>query len=334
MVNLLSPTSLLTFDTCSLLSPDGELAVPDICAHHWYMFPPLTWWWTCCPWLLCSPLIHVGSSHLMGNLLSRLLCSPLIHVHSSHLMVNLLSQTSVLTCDTCLLLSPNGELPVPDFFAHLWYMFAPLTRWWTCCSRFLCSPLIHVRSSHLMVNLLSLTSLFTFDTCSLLSPDGELAVPDFVAHLWYMFSPLIWWWTCCPRLPCTPLIHVRSSHLMVNFLSTTYLLTFDSCSLLSPDGEIAVPDFFAHLWYMFSPLIWWWTCCPRLPCTPLIHVLSSHLMVNMLSPTSLLTSRACSVIRSASSLSSFLNMSLASYLERGKQLSSCSSFLFKKIFLT
>ncbi len=56
-----------------------------------------------------------------------------------------------------------------------------------------------------MVNLMSPTSLLTFDTCLLLSHDGELAFPDFFAHL------------------------------------------FDTCLLLSPDGEPAVPGFFAHL---------------------------------------------------------------------------------------
>jgi hypothetical protein len=33
MVNLLSPTSLLTSRACSVLSPDGELAVSDLVAH-------------------------------------------------------------------------------------------------------------------------------------------------------------------------------------------------------------------------------------------------------------------------------------------------------------
>ncbi len=69
-----------------------------------------------------------------------------------------------------------------------------------------------------MVNLLSLTSLLTFDTCSLLSPDGELAVPDFFAH------------------------------------PPNFLLTFDTCSLFLPDAELAVPDFFATLCCMFAPL--------------------------------------------------------------------------------
>jgi hypothetical protein len=34
---------------------------------------------------------------------------------------------------------------------------------------------------------------------------------------------------------------------MVNLLSQTYLLTFDTCSLLSPDGELAVSDLVADL---------------------------------------------------------------------------------------
>ncbi len=252
MVNFLSPTSLLTFDECSLLSRDGELAVPDFFAHLWCMFAPLTWWWTCCPRLLCSPLMHVHCSHLMVDLLSPTYYSPLIHVRSTHLMVSYLSLSSLLTFDACSLLSSDGELAVPDIFAHLWhmfapltwcwscnpdifaqlwYMFAPLTGWWTCFPRLLCSPVIHVCSSHLMVNLLSPISLLTCDTCLLLSPDGELAVPDFFAHLWYIFTP----------------------HLVVN-LSPTSLLTFDTCLLLSPYDELAVPDFFAHLWYIFASL--------------------------------------------------------------------------------